>query len=93
MQARPITSTLLTSSSIWWFSMAQTNDFYDVDGNLIRSEPVDPNEIQEADNVAARAYLTETDWYVVRHAETGKAIPEDVLARRAEARAAIVVRE
>ena len=26
--------------------------------------------------------LAETDWYVVRFAETGKAIPEEVLAER-----------
>lgn len=69
--------------------MAQTNDFYDVDGNLIRSEPADPNEIQAADNAAARAYLAETDWYVVRHSETGKAIPEEILTARSAARAKV----
>lgn len=70
--------------------MSNTNDFYDVDGALVRSEPVDSDVIQAADNEAARAYLAETDWYVSRKAETGKAIPEDVLARRAESRAAII---
>jgi hypothetical protein len=34
----------------------------------------------------ALAYLASTDWMVVRQAETGEAVPEDVLARRAEAR-------
>ena len=33
--------------------------------------------------------LASTDWYVVRLAETGKPIPEDVLARRAGWRAEI----
>ena len=69
--------------------MAQTNDFYDVNGNLVRSEPVDTDVIRMEDNLSNRAYLTETDWYVTRKAETGKAIPEDVLAKRVAARAAI----
>ena len=73
--------------------MAQTNDFYDVEGNLIKSEPVDSNEIQAADNAAARAYLAETDWYVVRHAETGKAIPDGILTARAAARAEVAALE
>lgn len=34
----------------------------------------------------ARAYLAETDWMVVRQAETKKAIPADVKKRRAAAR-------
>jgi len=69
--------------------MSKTNDFYDVNGNLVRSEPVDPKIIQRDDNLSNRAYLKETDWYVTRKAETNKAIPEDVLAKREAARAAI----
>jgi len=69
--------------------MSKTNDFYDVNGNLVRSEPVDTDVIRMEDNLSNRAYLTETDWYVTRKAETGKAIPEDVLAKREAARAAI----
>lgn len=34
----------------------------------------------------AAEYLRSTDWYVTRLAETGKAIPEEVLTGRAEAR-------
>ena len=70
--------------------MSKTNDFYDVNGNLIRSEPVDTDVIQIEDNRSNRAYLKETDWYVTRKAETGKAIPDDVLAKREAARAAII---
>ncbi|EGQ8456751.1 hypothetical protein K6U16_15175 [Vibrio parahaemolyticus] len=36
-----------------------------------------------------RRYLAETDWYVIREQETGEAIPADVKANRAEARAAV----
>lgn len=35
---------------------------------------------------AARAYLAETDWMVIREAETGKPMPDDVRQRRAAAR-------
>lgn len=34
----------------------------------------------------AKAYLDSTDWYVVRFSETGVPIPEEVSAKRAEAR-------
>ncbi len=34
----------------------------------------------------AHKYLLETDWYAYRKAETGKAIPDDVLEKRAQAR-------
>jgi hypothetical protein len=39
-----------------------------------------------AEKAKAQAYLASTDWYVVRHAETGKAIPADVMDARAKAR-------
>ena len=35
---------------------------------------------------SAKKYLAETDWYVTRNAETGKAVPDDILAKRAQAR-------
>ena len=35
---------------------------------------------------AAMEYLKQTDWYAHRKAETGKAIPDDVLEKRAQAR-------
>jgi len=40
----------------------------------------------EAEIENLRRDLAETDWYVVRFAETGKAIPEEVLAERQEKR-------
>ena len=36
--------------------------------------------------VWAKDYLNSTDWYAARLAETGKLIPEDVLAQRQAAR-------
>lgn len=37
--------------------------------------------------VEARAYLVNTDWYIVRFAETGVPIPDEIKAKRQEARA------
>jgi hypothetical protein len=48
------------------------------------------NAAQESINAAARTYLASTDWYAVRFAETGVAIPEDIAAERAARRAAVI---
>ena len=40
-------------------------------------------------NIISKEYLSSTDWYVTRQAETGNAIPEDILNKRQEAREAI----
>lgn len=48
------------------------------------------NGSQELINAEALAYLVATDWYVTRFAETGVAIPEEISAKRQEARQAIV---
>lgn len=47
-------------------------------------------EKQERTNQEARAYLSQTDWYVIRLQETGESIPEDILQKRADARASVV---
>jgi hypothetical protein len=39
----------------------------------------------------ALGYLASTDWYATRMAETGKAIPEEIIAERAKARDRISV--
>jgi hypothetical protein len=44
---------------------------------------------QEQVNNAARAYLASTDWYVVRFLESGIAVPSEVTAQRAAARASV----
>jgi hypothetical protein len=41
---------------------------------------------RDAERADARRYLAETDWMVIRAAETGKPVPEDVIAARAAAR-------
>lgn len=46
-------------------------------------------QIQAETNQEALTYLASTDWYVVRFSETGVVIPDDVKAKRQEARDAI----
>jgi len=45
---------------------------------------------QKAINETAQAYLTSTDWYSIRAAEGGTAMPADVKTKRAEERAKVV---
>lgn len=48
-------------------------------------EQIAAMQAAEAEQEALR-YLAETDWYVVRFAETGREIPVEVLQKRAECR-------
>ena len=45
---------------------------------------------QEVTNAESMAYLASTDWYASRKSDTGEAIPSDIAALRAAARAAII---
>jgi hypothetical protein len=47
--------------------------------NAPSKTPIDPKE-------EAKYYLYLTDWYVTRLIETGKAIPEEILLKRKQAR-------
>lgn len=44
------------------------------------------NNLVAGDNYRAIRYLADTDWYVTRKAETNKAIPDDIITKRQEAR-------
>ena len=60
--------------------------------NLIVKTPADleaerAQSSRDADRARASACLAETDWMVVRQAETGKPVPPHILHARAEARA------
>lgn len=46
-------------------------------------------EAQENINVQAKQYLASTDWYIIRHQETGASIPQEILDARAAARASV----
>ena len=62
-----------------------------VDGDIVKlpfPAPT-PEQLQAQTNADARAYLASTDWYVTRFAETGVAIPADILAARQAARESV----
>ena len=70
-------------------SVVQEGDTVEDMPVLERQEPTAEeiaNNLVASENYAARKYLAETDWYVTRKAETGKAIPDDVVTKRQEAR-------
>ena len=46
-------------------------------------------ETRQRDNDAARRYLAQTDWYVLRLQETGSPMPPEISAARRAARARI----
>lgn len=67
----------------------------DSEGNIVEviSHPAEYSVVEEEfDPLAlhkkseALTYLASTDWYVVRKAETGKEIPQEIVEKRAEAR-------
>lgn len=43
-------------------------------------------EQQAQVNQEAQQYLQETDWYVIRQADSGEPVPEEVKTKRADAR-------
>ena len=63
-----------------------------VKGKIVKlpfPEPT-PKQLQSQKNAEARAYLLSTDWYVVRFAETGVAIPDEVITARKSARESVL---
>ena len=61
-------------------SVAITNEQAEaLRNNAVSKTPIDPKD-------EAKYYLNLTDWYVTRLTETGKAIPEEILLKRKQAR-------
>ena len=61
-----------------------------INGKIVKPSTPEHIPTQEEINEEARAYLSLTDWYVVRFAETGVAIPQEILDARQAARERIV---
>jgi len=66
--------------------------FMDDPTDLLPVTVVEPTaaEAQELINTAARTFLANTDWYILRHTETGVAIPIEITQARAAERIKIV---
>tara|TARA_B100000035_G_C20883650_1_gene501707 strand:+ start:539 stop:832 length:294 start_codon:yes stop_codon:yes gene_type:complete len=74
-------------------SVVQEGDTVEDMPVLQRQEPTAEeiaNNQVSSQNYDARKYLADTDWYVTRKAETGKAIPDDILTKRQEAREKVI---
>ncbi len=60
----------------------------DADGNPILVDPPEPTEEEKIRQEVQEleSYLTETDWYSIRYADTGETIPAEIKTKRQEAR-------
>lgn len=60
----------------------------DADGNPILVNPPEPTEEEKIQQEVQEleSYLTETDWYAIRYADTGEEIPADIKQKRQESR-------
>ena len=55
-----------------------------------RAPPVPtPEQLKEREISEKLSYLRDTDWYVIRSADSGMPVPDDIKAARAQARARI----
>lgn len=83
------------NNQVFWYEDDQMDlvgdkvQMTDEEIELHLNPPKTAEEIQAEINQEALAYLALTDWYVVRFSETGVSIPDDVKAKRQEARDAI----
>ena len=60
-----------------------------VNGVVLFDEDIDATKAKIANDARMaelQAYLADTDWYVVRYADTGEPVPDDVKAKRQAAR-------
>ena len=71
-----------------WYQ--QTFGNHIVKGQTFNQDTGTISDTQESLNIKNRQCLMYTDWYVLRAAEGGTAVPSDITTKRAEARAAIV---
>ena len=62
-----------------------------VNGEIVKLPfpPPSAEQVQSRTNAEARAYLLSTDWYVVRFAESGVPIPDDIMTARKAARESV----
>ena len=65
-------------------------DYHDVQEWISEGNTPDPEFTDAEINQENLAYLADTDWYVIRKADTGTAVPTDILDARAAARLLIV---
>lgn len=74
----------------WFDNLNQLGVFGDPSTFEVQYLDITAQVSQDAVNAEALSYLASTDWYAIRFADTGEAIPDDVKTLRAQARAKIV---
>lgn len=82
------------SGDTWETPARYMTDLGPLPSGAVTVRPEKPSSLVERERIQARidelqTYLNETDWYVIRYADTGVPIPVDVRADRQEARAEI----
>ena len=60
----------------------------DADGNPVLVDPPEPSDYEKAQQRISEleSYLSETDWYAIRFADTGEEIPANIKNNRQDAR-------
>lgn len=88
------TPTIEVSEEQWQIAIDNGHNKVNPDGTTAKVDFRTPEEIardeQIAINMAARKYLADTDWYVIRLQETGVPVPQEILDERQAARDSIV---
>ena len=76
----------------WTDLWAEVNAYAKEHPKVVQAEPVyEPTEkeLLEQELSSLQGYLSSTDWYAIRQADSGEPMPEDVKQKRAEARVRI----
>ena len=61
-----------------------------IEGHSVSFVDISAQEAQEAANIAAKAFLDSTDWYIIRALESSVPVPKEILEERATARSRVV---
>lgn len=84
------TPNIEVNNEVWQFALANNHNKVNADGTTehfdFRTQEEIDKQNRDIEVNKARKYLDDTDWYVTRLLETTKAIPENILSLRAEAR-------
>jgi hypothetical protein len=77
------TPNIEVQDEVWQEAIDQNTNCYEK-GKFIVKDFRTAEDIQNAKISKAKAYLNQTDWYLIREIEEGISVPEDVKAKRAE---------
>ncbi|HAS6020158.1 TPA: hypothetical protein ACGUVV_004874 [Vibrio vulnificus] len=70
--------------------LSNLGDYLVRDGEVVLNGALEQEKLSYARQQLAKQYLEATDFYLVRQVETGADVPQEVLSKRATARALLV---